>query len=1143
MVVDERLPLLGAEDHRMDVAAWLQRLGLERYVPAFRDNDVDAEVLLRLTAEDLRELGVASIGHRRRLLDAIAPLTEVVPRPTTMPAPTVTAAAPDAPSPADAERRQLTVMFCDLVGSTALSARLDPEDLRTVIGAYHRRCAAVIESAGGFVAKYMGDGVLAYFGYPRADEHDAERAVRAGLALVDAVAGLDTAAGMPLQVRVGIATGLVVVGDLIGQGEAQERGVVGETPNIAARLQALAEPGAVVIAPSTRRLTGGLFEYVDLGAVELRGLGAPVMAARVLRGSAAESRFEALHGHDLTPLVGRDEELALLQRRWQQAKAGEGRVVVLIGEPGIGKSCLAQAMLEQPAGEPHTRLRYFCSPHHQASALHPYITQLEHAAGFSREDMAEARLAKLEALLARSNAGAEEIGFIAERMSIPTGDKYRLADLTPQRRKEKTLEALLAQLTRLAARQPVLMLFEDAHWIDPTSLELLTLTVARARQLPLLLLVTARPEFTPPWPADAHVTTQALARLGRREGATLVERSAGGKALPAEILEQILARTDGVPLFLEELTKTIIESGLLREEDGHYALDGALPPLAIPTTLHDSLMARLDRLAPVREVAQIGAAIGREFSYPLLSAVAHQPDDRLTEALDRLVRAELVFGRGEPPEAVYTFKHALVQEAAYASLLRERRRQLHAHIAQALEGEFPEVAETQPELVAHHYAAAGLPAPAIDYYRRAADRAMAASANAEAIAHLTRGLELIASLPDSSERISREIDFRLALGAPLIAIKGFTSVEAQAAYTRAKELCAGAGKTPELFRSLMGLHVYHICRPDIETAWELSQELSNLAAKLGSDEFRLLAELAACCTCYHSGRYTSVLSHAARVRALYDPERHRGPQIFMVDPAINALGFEQLALWCLGYPDRASERGLAALSIGQTVAHPFSLCFALWEEAWLRIQRREPELIAARTEAHLAVAREQGFAFDRAAGSMLEIWHGARVMGQCAEGRIEAFRSALAELRRMGMGISLGLWQALFAECLEQQGNTDEALTALEAAVVHVECTGDATWAPEVHRLIGDLLLRRNPAAPDRAEASYRRAIERARSQEAKSWELRAATSLAQLWRDQGRPAEARELLAPVYGWFTEGFDTTDLKDAKALLEEIEVSH
>ncbi len=623
----------------MEIAAWLRGLGLEQYEPAFRDNRIDAEILPKLTGEDLKEIGVAMVGDRRRLLEAIAALREgAAPSPAHEQPPEAPGSAPEP----QAERRQLTVMFCDLVGSTALSARLDPEDLRAVIGAYHRCCAKVIGRGGGFVAKYMGDGVLAYFGYPRADEHDAERAVRAALKLVEKVAapgrpparagvpGVDTVAAVPLQVRVGIATGLVVVGDLIGQGMSQEQAVVGETPNLAARLQALAEPGTVVIAPSTRRLTGGLFEYADLGAVELKGLGAPVMAARVVRGSAAESRFEALHGRELTPLVGRDEELALLRRRWQQAKAGEGRVVVLIGEPGIGKSRLAQTLLEQVSGEPHTRLRYFCSPHHQASALHPFITQLEHAAGLSREDMAEARLAKLEALLARSNAGAEEIGFIAERMSIPIGDKYPLPDLTPQRRKEKTLEALLAQMARLAARQPVLMLFEDAHWIDPTSLELLTLTVARASTLPLLLLVTARPEFTPPWPADAHVTMQALARLGRREGMTLVERSAGGKALPAAILEQILARTDGVPLFVEELTKTIIESGLLREEDGHYALDGALPPLAIPTTLHDSLMARLDRLAPVREVAQIGAAIGREFSYRLLSAVAQQPDDRLT---------------------------------------------------------------------------------------------------------------------------------------------------------------------------------------------------------------------------------------------------------------------------------------------------------------------------------------------------------------------------------------------------------------------------------------------------------------------------------------------------------------------------------
>jgi predicted ATPase len=559
----------------------------------------------------------------------------------------------------------------------------------------------------------------------------------------------------------------------------------------------------------------------------------------------------------------------------------------------------------------------------------------------------------------------------------------------------------------------------------------------------------------------------------------------------------------------------------------------------IPTTLHDSLVARLDRLAPVREVAQIGAAIGREFSYPLLSAVARQPADRLTEALDQLVRAELVFGRGEVPAAVYTFKHALVQEAAYASLLRERRRQLHARIAEALEGQFPEVGETQPELVAHHYAAARLLAPAIDYYRRAAERAISASANAEAITHLTTGLELIASLPESAERISREIDFRLALGTPLMATQGWTSVEAKAAYTRARELCAGAGDMPGLFRSLAGLWAYHLDEPNLETASEYSRELFELAAKLGNDEFRLVAEYVACCTCYFCGRYTSVPYHAAQVRALYDVERHSGPKIFMMDPAMAALAFESLALWCLGYPDRASERGLAALSTAQTAAHPLSLCWALWYDLWLRIQRREPELIAERSKAQLALAREQGFELNCVAGLMFEIWHDAWMTGQCADDRIEAFRSLMDEYRKMGIQLCLGFWLALLAECLEKQGNTDEALMALEAAIVHFERTGDALWEPEVHRYIGELLLRRNQGASDRAEASYRRAIERARSQEAKSPELRVSTSLARLWRDQGKPAAAYALLAPIYSWFTEGFDTADLKEAKALLDEL----
>jgi class 3 adenylate cyclase len=692
----------------MDIAAWLRGLGLERYEPAFRENEIDLEVLSDLTEAHLAALGLP-LGPRLRLLKAIAALREGA-LPSSVAGPPAEVPALSATPPAEAERRQLTVLFCDLVGSTALSARLDPEDLRVVIGAYHRCAAGVIERAGGFTAKYMGDGVLAYFGYPRADEHDAERAVRAGLQLVEAVTALDTAARVPLQVRVGIATGLVVVGDLLGRGAAQEQAVVGETPNLAARLQALAEPGTVVIAPSTKRLTGGLFDYENLGAVEIKGLAAPVAASRVLRESAAESRFEALRAAR-TPLVGRDEELAMLERRWEQAKGGEGGVVLLSGEPGIGKSRLAQALLERLAGEAHTRLRTFCSPHHQDHALYPMITQLERAAGFRREDTADERLDKLEAVLAQAtNDLGEATPLLAALLSIPTGERYPPLNLSPQKQKEMTLRALVAQVEGLAARTPVLMLFEDAQWSDPTSLELYDLIIDRVPALRALLIITFRPEFTPPWTGRPHVTLRALNRLALRQRAEMIAGVTGGKALPSELADQIAERTDGVPLFVEELTKAVVESGMLTDAGDHYTAAGPLAPLAIPASLHASLLARLDRLAPVREVAQIGAALGRQFSHELIGTVARMPPAQLDDALAQLVGAELIYRRGPPPDAEYTFKHALVQDAACDSLLRGRRQQLHARIASALAGRFPEIAAVQPALLAHHCTEGGLTA-------------------------------------------------------------------------------------------------------------------------------------------------------------------------------------------------------------------------------------------------------------------------------------------------------------------------------------------------------------------------------------------------------------------------------------------------
>jgi class 3 adenylate cyclase len=674
----------------------LETIGLAQYADAFHANDIDIDLLGQLDDQILKDIGVSSAGHRLRIRNAIAKLNPAVPLTKND---NVASAASETPA-ASAERRQVTVMFSDLVGSTALSARMDPEDLREVISAYQKCVAETVQRFGGFVAKYMGDGVLVYFGYPQAHEDDAERAVRAGLELIAAVSALKTAS--PLQTRVGIATGLVVVGDLIGSGEALERGIVGETPNLAARLQGIAEPNTVLIAASTRKLIGNLFELQDLGPKDLKGIAEPVTAWAALHASSVESRFEALRTAT-TPLVGRDEEIGLLMRRWTQAIAGDGCIVLISGEPGIGKSRLTEALHARIRMEPHTRLRFFCSPYHQDSALHPAIAQLERAAGFHRDDTVEERLSKLEALLAQAANDVTGVApLFADLLSIPTGERYPALNLTPQKRKEKTLLALVAQAEGLAFRHPVLMIFEDVHWADPTTRELLDLLIDRAPRMRLLVLITYRPEFSPTWVGLPHVNLMTLSRLLLRQRAELISQMTGGKTLPREITEQIVERTDGVPLFIEELTKSVIESGVVADA-GSFTFTGAVPSLAIPTSLQASLLARLDRLAQTREVAQIGATLGRSFSHELISAVAEMPRQRLDAALEQLVHAELIFRRGSPPDAEYTFKHALVQDAAYSTLLRSRRQQLHGRVAATFENHFAEVVASQPELIAQHY--------------------------------------------------------------------------------------------------------------------------------------------------------------------------------------------------------------------------------------------------------------------------------------------------------------------------------------------------------------------------------------------------------------------------------------------------------
>ena len=729
----------------------------------------------------------------------------------------------------EAERRQLTVLFCDLVGSTALSTRLDPEDYRAVIAAYNKCIAQVIAGHQGVIARYAGDGVLVYFGYPTAHEDDTDQAVRAGLELIAAVAKLQDNVDAPLQARVGIATGTVVVGDLIGEGAAQEQAAFGETPNLAARLQMFAEPGTVVICANTRRIAAGHFEYRALGLIPLKGLAEPVPAWQALRTTEVESRFAARHAAKVKHPLGRDEEMDLLLRRWRWASQGEGQVVVLTGEPGIGKSHVALALQEMLEHEPHIRLHYFCSEHHTNSVLFPFINQFERAAGFQLGDLTEEKLAKLETLLAQSSTDAEQTALLADLLALSPSERRFSPDLSPQKRKEKTLAALWSQIQALAARRPILLTFEDVHWIDPTSLEFLALVVERVAPIRALFLITARPEFVAPWPGHSHVTTIHLSRLSRRDGIALIERVAGGKSLPDIVINELLLRTEGVPLFIEELTKTLLESGLLQHRDDRYVLDGPLPSWAIPTTLQGSLLARLDRSASAKEVAQTGAAVGREFFYELLSLVSAIPQDKLDMALDQLIRSELLFSRGEKPHAVYTFKHALVRDAAYAGLLKTRRTQLHAAIAHAFEQHFPELVEAQPETLAWHLTEAGLVRRGGEYWLRAGRNAASTSANIEATAHLQRGIEAARRLPNGLDKDRLELDLQLALAPCLIATQGPASTLAMATFSRARELCERLGDPPEYLHVMFWLATAAVIRGELVRANETVVDLIALA--------------------------------------------------------------------------------------------------------------------------------------------------------------------------------------------------------------------------------------------------------------------------------------------------------------------------
>lgn len=746
------------------IRQWLEGVGLPQYAEAFETNDVDPDVLPALTDEDLEHLGV-SLGHRKRILLALRQSSVGVPDRSPPENPAGTPLSIESLT-AQGERRQVTVLFCDLVGSTALSNTHDPEEYRSILSRYHESCIEAIQRFEGFVAQIQGDGIVAYFGYPLAHESEADRAVRAALYIVEALTRLDVGSAGPLRVRIGIATGLVVVSHIL----APDKSAVGETPNLAARLQTVAQPGEVMLSERTRSLAGGGFEYEYRGVHALKGIAEPTGVWKIVGSSDASSRFEAATRGGLTPMVGREQEIGLLQDRWELSRAGEGQVVLLQGEPGIGKSRMLRAFRERIGARIEMPLQYQCSPYYINSAYYPIADHLERALKFKRDDSPEQKLDKIDQYFLSSPLPAGEgqggggtrsrndCSLLARALSIPCDERYGQLEMSPQKQKDETISLLVDLVAAIARAQATAMLFEDVHWADPTTLEVLSVLIDRTEKLPLLVLITYRPEFTPPWLSRSHITPLALTRLSRAQGASIVLRVAAGKPLPADLVTQIVDKTDGVPLFLEELTKAVLESNLIIDLGDRYDYSGSVNKLTIPNTLRDSLMARLDRLIPVKEIAQIGACLGREFSHELVSAISPMSEAQLTEALEKLTASELVFRRGSPPEAVYIFKHALVQDAAYDSLLKTKRQTVHAQIAEAISQRFPSKLETEPELLAHHYTEAGMTRNAILYWEKAGNLAQQRFALQESVSSYRQAISLLAAVDKTEDDMKRHID-------------------------------------------------------------------------------------------------------------------------------------------------------------------------------------------------------------------------------------------------------------------------------------------------------------------------------------------------------------------------------------------------
>ena len=1122
----------------MDIDGWLRGIGLAQYAEMFHANDIDAELMGRLTNDDLKDIGVASFGHRKKMLEAIAALVAAPEA-----SPPIPVAATEPKTHDTAERRQLTVMFCDLVGSTALSTQLDPEDLGQVIADFRAACANAVARFGGSVAKYMGDGALVYFGYPEAYEDAAVRAILAALALVESVGDLRRSYPRFPQLRVGIATGTVVVGELIGEGASREHVAVGETLNLAARLQALALPNSVVVSESTRSMAGDAFSYKDLGPQILKGIPTPSRAWAVVGDNSADDRFAAWTSKRVTPLVGRIDEIGMMRQRWGRALEGDGQIILLSAPAGMGKSRMTRAFRDGLGGTQQISLQFFCSPYHTNSPLYPFVRQLEFAAGFDRHDSADQKLDKLEAALeGPADVIAEATPLLAALLSIPYSQRYPQLEtiMSELVRKQRTMQVLEEQLVLLSGSGPVLVIFEDVHWADRSSIELMGRILRRATRLRAMVIANFRPEFTPPWLGMGNVTLLTLNQLGRREVNELIDKAAGGVTFPEPVIDQIVAKAQGVPLFVEEITRSVLAAAMLEERDGQHHLQDAGASFIIPATLQDSLVARLDRLGPAKDVALTASIIGQEFSFELVGAIVSLEPALLAEALEQLVRSNIVTQRGEPPNAIYNFTHALVRDAAYQTVLKSRKRDLHRRVAQTLESRFPDLARTEPEVLAHHYTEAEAVERALDFWRIAAERATASLAHAEAIGHIRKALALISALPEGPARDERELALLTLMGPAHMALEGWDSPTAHATYDRARVLAGRLGRIGDIFRSLWGLWMGAHSAGQHAQAGPLVDEMYQLLEKTEEPEYVVQAHHAAGSQMHAEGKLLRAKYYTDQCLSAYRIDTHGNLAMTYGahDPGCCSLGMQASTLLMLGYPDQAHEASLKALSLGRQVNFQTGIAHTSRYRACLCIMLNEPGLAAESISEGVQVSERFNLGPYLQPLALCDGWIRA-FNGNIGEG-LRRSEHALAVIRATPTAkYQLPMLTAFVGQIRMAAGDIEGALTLFADALDLARGNGELFYVAEILRLTAQAWLAQPAPDNSQAERYLLEALETSRRQEAKFWELRAASALARLWSSEGRQTEALSLLAPVYGWFTEGLDTRDLKEAKALLDEL----